>query len=853
LYSLIQLSRPKSKYPTPHRSKEFIPISKNETMSIQAHSESQARQEAIFNSEREGSLSENFKEGITISGKHSKNNMKSNYFTQSIKKFLVIAFLFVVSIVNGQTKLVHFGEYDSFSTTFPLAQPTSNFNTSLVSSASLNYGGSGITTNTIADTRGIWRITNSSTTLNTSTAPFLEYTVNFNGNANIDFDRFVITGGANTGSAATKFELRWSVDNYGTNLGFFTLPNGSYTLTSVNLSSLNNFTGNQIKFRVYIYNTLSSAFSFFNVPNTNGTLAPDGTPVSYNTISGAVASLWYFQPMLTVTSAGETGISGTNWSISSSGGNSTLTVTGNASINASVLETALASGNLNIVGNNLQVTVNQDIAVNSGTGNLTFGSGTSSGPIVINNPITLSGGFVAYGGNITVNGNINTSAGTANGDILLKGTGNITQNASKTITTAGGDVIFWSDADASGSGAITLGNNATINTANGATTSGLAGGGNIVLAGGADDGSNGGLASDGIPDGFAMNATGNGIKLGTTTANTTSLYSGGGNIILLGRSTLAGGTDVDRIGLYQFGKLIANSGKGAIDIRGTATGFYGISFVVPLSNVDSGDKNLVLISDKASGDAIKITGVSTNNIGVIFSSFNPKEILATGGGNISITGTAGSGYGVSLSNQDILASSGSITIDGGTRGIIIQNRGARFGSRAGTGITSSTANISLIGDVLTYIPVAGSGFTNEVNTTGSLTLQPGGTSFTSTLSFPGILNIANTVSGLTLGKSTNTQNISISAATTIPGPITIFGGAVQVVAPLTATNNTISITSATSLIDGPSGFLVANNLSLNGAGTVTIDQANNDVNTLAAGSSGARLGALSFLDRKSVV
>lgn len=492
LYSLIQLSRPKSKYTTtPHRSKEFIPISKNETMSIQAHSESQVRGYSIFNSEREGSLSENFKEGITISGKHSKNNMKSNYFTQSIKKFLVIAFLFVVSIVNGQTKLVHFREYNSFSTTFPLAQPTSNFNTVLVSSASLNYGGSGGIT-TVDDGRGVWSITNSSTTLNPSTAPFLEYTVNFNGIADIDLDRFVITGGANSGNAATKFELRWSVDNYATNLGFFTLPDGSYTLTSVNLSSLNNFTGNQITFRVYIYNT-SSAFSFYNAYPGPTPSSPDGTPNSY-VINGAVVSLWYFPPTLTVTSVGgETGISGNNWSISSTGGNSTLTVgNGNASINASVLETALASGNLNIVSgtNNLHVTVNQDIAVNSGTGNLTFGSSTNSGPIVINNPITLSGGFVAYGGNITVNGNINTSAGTANGDILLKATGNITQNASKTITTAGGDVTFWANANNATSGI--AGNQILINQGASISTNG----GAITLAGGLDDG-------NGKPVGYA--------------------------------------------------------------------------------------------------------------------------------------------------------------------------------------------------------------------------------------------------------------------------------------------------------------------------------------------------------------
>ena len=515
---------------------------------------------------------------------------------------------------------------------------------------------------------------------------------------------------------------------------------------------------------------------------------------SFNNAHGRV-TITPFKGTITVVNTGGASLN-SGWTYSSG----VISVSQNVNINASVIENYLASGNLTLDAS--QITINESIT--------SIGAGKS---------------------------------------LTLKAWQAISLAASKSITTVNGDVIFWSDSDVNLSGAITLGDNATINTANGSTASGLTGGGNIVLAGGADDGSNGGVASDGIPDGFAYNATGNGIKLGTTSFNTTSLYSGGGNITLRGRSTLAGSPNVNLVGLYQFGKLIANSGKGAIDIRGTANDLYGINFVDPQSNVDSGDKNLVLISDKASGDAIKITGVSTNNIGVIFNFFNPKEILATGGGNISITGTAGSGNGVSLSNLDILASSGSITIDGGTRGIIIQNKGARFGSRVGTGITSSTANISLIGDVLTYMPLVGSGFTNDVTTTGSLTLQPAGTRFTSTFLFPSSLNIANTVSGLTLGKSTNTQTIEISAATTIPGPITVFGGAVRVNAPLTATNNTISITSATSLTDGTSGFLVANNLSLNGAGTVTIDQANNDVNTLAAGSSSARLGALSFFDK----
>jgi hypothetical protein len=232
--------------------------------------------------------------------------------------------------------------------------------------------------------------------------------------------------------------------------------------------------------------------------------------------------------------------------------------------------------------------------------------------------------------------------------------------------------------------------------------------------------------------------------------------------------------------LFQFGKLIANSGKGSIDIRGTAAGFYGINFVEPATNTSTGEKHLVLISDKASGDAVKITGTSSNDYGVVFNYNNPKEILATGGGNISISGTAGANVGVFLQNQDILATSGTITVNGGAQGIKIVGTGARFGSKAGTALTSSTSNVILSGDVLTFDALI-SGFTTSVNTTGALTLQPSGTSFTSALTFPiPNLSIANTVTGLTLGKTTNTQNITIGAATTIAGPVTVYGGDIAI-------------------------------------------------------------------------
>ena len=179
--------------------------------------------------------------------------MKSKFFTQLIKQIIFVAVLFVGTAVNGQTKLVDFSGYNSATSTFPINQGASNYNTTFVSGAQLNYGGTGMLTDN--DSRSWWNYTNNSATLDVNTAPYVEYVVNFSNITSIDFDRFVISGGANAGSSLTKFELRWSVDNYASNLGLFTLPTSSYTLSSVNLNSLSNFSGNQVKFRVYIYNT----------------------------------------------------------------------------------------------------------------------------------------------------------------------------------------------------------------------------------------------------------------------------------------------------------------------------------------------------------------------------------------------------------------------------------------------------------------------------------------------------------------------------------------------------------------------------------------------------------------------
>ncbi|KHJ37930.1 autotransporter-associated beta strand repeat [Pedobacter glucosidilyticus] len=390
--------------------------------------------------------------------------------------------------------------------------------------------------------------------------------------------------------------------------------------------------------------------------------------------------------------------------------------------------------------------------------------------------------LIATAGNANLNANLTTSATGAS--ILTRATNEITSNVGRTFQTNSGDFILWSDSDNLNGGRIFLHDNNIINTTNGSTASNLSGGGRIVLAGGAD------TNNDGIPDGVATGS--HGILLGLNTSNTTSMYSGGGDIIIRGKSTITSGR-----GIFQVGRLDANAGNGAITLLGESSLFFGIDFNATVS----ANKQLILTSNKASGTAISITGTSGGNYGVVFNNNAPKELLATGGGNIDIIGTAAvSNTGIFLQDVDILATAGTITLNGGVRGTWFTDRGARFGSKTLSAITSSTANIRIISDVNTFNALS-TGYTNNFNTSGTVTIEPFSNSFTSAQTFPiSNLTLASTVSGLTIGKSTNTANITLGGATSIAGPINVYAGQIA----LSSNIQTNSTTTGNVLLQGTS-------------------------------------------------
>ncbi|HEY7907037.1 MAG TPA: hypothetical protein VIC53_08990, partial [Wenzhouxiangella sp.] len=389
-------------------------------------------------------------------------------------------------------------------------------------------------------------------------------------------------------------------------------------------------------------------------------------------------------------------------------------------------------------------------------------------------------------GNITVDDDITSNSASR---LTLKAVDNITINAAKTLQTNNGDLIVWADSDNDGAGAIEVADDVTINTINGVTTPGLSGGGHIVLAGGTDNGSNGSVASDGIPDGHAASTTGNGIKLGAGNTSHTQMYSGGGDIIVRGASTANDADNSINVGLDHVGKWTADSGKGAIVVSGESANFYGINFVLPLTNAKTGGQHLSLISDKATGDAITITGVTAaNTYGVVFNYENPKEILATGGGNITVAGSGSGSYGVFFQNQDILATSGTITIDG-NKGILTRPEGVRFGAKDGSSITSSSSDVVISADAFQF-DTPTSGFESEIDTTGSVTIEPSSASFSSLLTYPFTnLTVGSSITGLRVGKAGNSTDLTFSGSDiSVAGPISIYGGFVNINANLTSTD-----------------------------------------------------------------
>ncbi|MBX3240325.1 MAG: hypothetical protein KIT80_02255 [Chitinophagaceae bacterium] len=498
---------------------------------------------------------------------------------------------------------------------------------------------------------------------------------------------------------------------------------------------------------------------------------------------------------LTISNAGQTGTSGTNWT--TSGSNPvTINVTGTANINTSVIAGYLNAGNSVIVNNTtVGTTINSGINKTAGAAaSLTF---RDVGPIWVNQNVSISS--------------------TAN-----------------TL-----DIILWADTDNSQGGTV------SDYVATGAGVTFASNGGKIVMAGGPDNGSNGGISGDGIPDGFAWNGsnatnyganTVGGLTLGprSGTGIVVSLLSNGGDIIL--RGATSGNNSYP--GITSQGRLRIESGAGKITMYGRSVTGHGIELTYGAA------PSVAISSSSVSTPAIDISGTTTvaGYTGFWASNNASGNILiqstaATGGG-VTIEGTSNNNSGIRLGTSNtnitaqVLSQAGTVTFKGrgGSNASLLLYGDVYVGNRKDAAaiegvipaVTGTAANI-LIQANDQYQFSNTSGRNTTINSTGSLTMEAYTAGYTGTVSWTGNAAFGSGFSSITLGESAENYDVTLNNTLTAAGNITAYA-------------NNFTLANGVGLISSVAGTININargNFNRNGTTRRIISTVNGDINIYA--------------------
>lgn len=333
---------------------------------------------------------------------------------------------------------------------------------------------------------------------------------------------------------------------------------------------------------------------------------------------------------------------------------------------------------------------------------------------------TGTAGLNSQNGDINTSGAVDVSTTSATDVTLtMKAHRNITLGAGTggetfTATASGAgrlNLVLWSNFDGDASaGRVSL-TNSTVTT----------NGGFVHIAGGLDDGSNGGVAADGRPDGYSVGLSGaqNGVAISGT-----DITTGAGSITIRGQA-------LDAIANSQHG-IILQSGSSLLTTSGNVTlqgiggkGVSGNTGIRLLGNACAGGCTEIVTTSGAinlhgTGGADQDTdgagpdvrdGLNTNP-GIRMDNF--ARITTQGTGTINLTGIGAVGtdtnYGIHLETGAFISSTaagataGSITMHGtagqgaGTnnRGIMLEGNNCVGGVNC-TSISTNGGNISLTG------------------------------------------------------------------------------------------------------------------------------------------------------------
>ena len=493
------------------------------------------------------------------------------------------------------------------------------------------------------------------------------------------------------------------------------------------------------------------------------------------------------------------------------------------------------------------------LTLDSGLTGFTFGKAGNTAALTVGTAASIAGPISIYGGNITIDSGAALTSTAGNQGILLKGTGGITDSAN--LTTSDGDITLWANSAGATTGGIQVSNGVTLSSSGGAIT--LGGSANNAAISGLPAASANGNT---LPQGYAENLSGTfaGVVLGTYNGtngenSNVTINSGNGNVSIAGQSNQFA-SNVS-FGVYTYEGINVNAGTGNITLNGLSTGAAAGSIETGINLAGFYSSASTPSKWQTNGGSITLNGTASGAAGTAYGddlqghtggTTVTIENTSASSGNITINGFASNGttsnIGIRTINTDILSAGGIIALNSEVAGTPYIQPGltTTLGYLAGSDVTASNANIILTADAVTTSTV-------NVNSTGALTVQPLSNSFSSAVSTAG-WTLGSGLTGLALGKSGNTANITVASAASIAGPVNIYGGNITLNAGLTASGtNTISLAGSGNVTEGASGYVSANQLALLG-GNVTLTNASNAIGTLAASG----VSGLTFTDSNAL-
>lgn len=328
----------------------------------------------------------------------------------------------------------------------------------------------------------------------------------------------------------------------------------------------------------------------------------------------------------------------------------------------------------------------------------TISTSLESGDVTVDTTTTGSAG----NGDIFVNSDIIKSAG-GGATLTLKSERDIVVASGVDITSTSDklNTVFWSDSDANNDGMIYLKNGSSITT----------NGGGITLSGGSD-------ITTGYAVGNAQNANG-------VTLDNVDLISGGGDILIRGKSRAGAATTVSYSvgsfsnvdGVRLHGGNTINSGSGTIKIVGESVGTSGSGNGIELSHSVAD----LITSNSTSASSIYIEGQGgPSNLNDSWGIYTWRAtIQSLSGGGIYLKGDGEKNNGLTVpTNSSILANSGKITLEGtgygaGAKAVEIAGY---VGQKTATDVISSSSDIEIVGDTF-----ATSGW---IQSSGNLIIKP---------------------------------------------------------------------------------------------------------------------------------